>query len=939
MGLRDKCRLLNHWEAPRRGRSRPGGLAIALPLVLLAMTLSLGGRASQSAAAPLTQGDDEYVFLFKWGGDNAPPAGQFSSQFSGLAAGPDGSVYVADSGNHRIQKFAANGQFRTMWGSSGTADGQFGKSQSGSRIAVGPDGSVYVTDAGNYRIQKFSARGKFLTKWGSEGRGNGQFLDPLGIAAGPDGSVYVLDSGNSRIQRFTADGEYIGHWGSHGSGDGQLGGSGGLAVGSDGSVYVADAFNDRIQKFTADGEYITEWGSYGSGNGQLFRPNGLAVGTDGSVYVADTYNHRIQRFTANGEFDSKWGSEGSADGQLLLPRDVSVSPDGWVYVLDRANWRIQRFTASGEFVAKWGSLSISESQSYRPYGVAVAPDGSVFVTGGEWPGDIHSVQNLTTTGGFVSEWGSQGSNLGQFQFPRGIAVGREGSVYVADTYNHRIQKFTPSGDFVTGWGTYGSGYGQFRYPFGVAVGPEGSVYVADTFNNRIQRFQPDGQLLTQWGSLGNGHAEFYNPHCVAVGPDGSVYVADTGNVRIQKFAANGRFITKWGRLASADGQFFEPVGVTVGADNSVYVVESSYYGNRISRFTANGEALSVWGRSGQGIGEFLFPTDVAVGAGDLVYVVDGFNNRIQVFGNGHMSTWQGGYYNNRWLVEKPAFIRDDQVIDFSWGAGPPGSGVGADNFSVRWVRLVPFHEGRYRFTVTVNDGVRLWVGDRLAVDRWQHPQQGTYTADLQLSQGPHRLQMEYYDAGGNAHASLSWMELSTPTPTATPTATPTPTSTPTPTATPVPTSIVIGPEVGGTLISNDATQSTTVELPPGAVSQTAVVTYAFQLPSFTGDLVGIGHFFDLVATDQDTGGLLISLSLPATITVQFTAQERGPAIQDTLALYRLQDSEWSAEGIATVEQEDGVLVSETIHLGRFAVLGRTHRRYLPLILRDRARPL
>lgn len=231
---------------------------------------------------------------------------------------------------------------------------------------------------------------------------------------------------------------------------------------------------------------------------------------------------------------------------------------------------------------------------------------------------------------FLSEWGSEGSGPGQFQYPEGVAVDGSGNVFVADTQNTRVQKFDNNGTFLTMWGSPGSGPGQFAYPAGVAVDGSGNVLVADAANDRIQTFDNNGGFLTVWGSQGSGPGELSGPIGIAVDLNGNVFVADSGNDRIQKFDSNGTFLTMWGSYGVDPGQFLNLTGVAVDGNGSVFV---SDYTGRIQKFDSDGTFLTMWGTIGSGPGQFVTPLGVAVDGNGNVFVADSGNVRIQMFDN------------------------------------------------------------------------------------------------------------------------------------------------------------------------------------------------------------------------------------------------------------------------------------------------------------------
>jgi sugar lactone lactonase YvrE len=288
----------------------------------------------------------------------------------------------------------------TQWGTPGRANGQFTNPND---LAVGAGGQVYVADTDNHRIQRFTADGAYVGQWGTFGGQAGQFSSPSGIAIDSGGNVYVADRGNSRVQKFSADGTFQRMWGYGvstggqtfeicttppcraglpGTGPGQLGTPHGLAVDPNGNVYVTDFFDNQIERFTSDGSYSgLVWGSAGLAQGQFNRPVGIAAGAL-DVYVADRDNSRIQRFDLQGNSLGLWGSPGDADGQFAGPQDVTIAPDGHVYVSDNVNYRVQSFSAAGVFLSKFNTLAPA-GDVFRPQSVAFSPGGDLYIIDGQ----------------------------------------------------------------------------------------------------------------------------------------------------------------------------------------------------------------------------------------------------------------------------------------------------------------------------------------------------------------------------------------------------------------------------------------------------------------------------------------------------------------------------------------------------------------------------
>jgi DNA-binding beta-propeller fold protein YncE len=190
---------------------------------------------------------------------------------------------------------------------------------------------------------------------------------------------------------------------------------------------------------------------------------------------------------------------------------------------------------------------------------------------------------------------------------RAVAVDATGAIYLTDSTAQRVVKLDPAGHYVTAWGSPGAAPGRFgntfganaeQGPMGIAVGPNGHVYVADTWNHRVQEFTPGGAVVRTFGAFnpagGMTASSFFGPRQLAVAPNGNLYVADTGNERIQVYSPQGVHLFNIGAGShnpeTALGRFDEPSGVAIDKKGVVYVAD--YWDKRIQRFTLAGKPIA-----------------------------------------------------------------------------------------------------------------------------------------------------------------------------------------------------------------------------------------------------------------------------------------------------------------------------------------------------------
>ncbi len=285
--------------------------------------------------------------------------------------------------------------------------------------------------------------------------------------------------------------------------------------------------------------FVFAWGAKGDAPGMFDDPTGIAIsGTE--IFITDSRNDRIQVFDPEGNFRRSFGVPGTGAGELGRPMNPTIR-NRELYVPEYFNDRIQIFDLDGTPLRIVGEAGEGPGQFNAPGGVAVGADGTLFVA------DFYNqrVQQLAPDGAFIGQFGATGISgfgAGQFNYPTDVAVAPDGTLFVADGYNDRIQVFDANGDFFRKWGgpfainIHGPFNGWFATVTNITLDDQGNVYVADFYNHRIQKFTADGTFLTAFGTEGSGPGEFFYPIALDVMPDGSLYVVDFGNNRVQKWA-------------------------------------------------------------------------------------------------------------------------------------------------------------------------------------------------------------------------------------------------------------------------------------------------------------------------------------------------------------------------------------------------------------------
>lgn len=601
-----------------------------------------------------------------WAGDGGPATAALINHLEGIAADPRGGFYFADSDDHRVRKVLPNGQIQTIAGT-GTpgARGDGGAAnlaQLKTPYGVAADryGNLYIADLGNARIRRVAADGSIGTVAGGGSLDGGSAeggpatlvrLDaPRNVAVDAAGSFYFSEFNGHRVWRVTPDGTLhtLAGTGRSGlSGDGgaasaaQLSYPTALAVDPAGAVYVADSGNHRIRKVT-NGIITTvgDSGRPGAAPALTVRtPTGLAVDVQGGLWVADSGAALLVKMTPAGVVAS-WAT---------AARDLAIDGQGnLLFVYGSFCYRAsiaaptQSVIVAGSSAAAYtgdGGPAV-QARLRQPVGLARDASGAIYIADAA----AHRIRRVAPDGtiataagnGLAGIAGDGGPAVGaQLNSPQGLALDRAGSLFVGDTLNHRVRKITPGGNILTVAGSGIRGYSgdgpaiatQLDSPSSMAFDPSGTLLFADSGNNRIRAIAGSSVATL----AGDGSAAVLSiPRGFVSAPDGTLWIADAGNQRLRQRLAGGT-------LRDMPGPWIGPWAVAVDGAGQLLVADCP--GNRVWRVDLSGRAAAI---AGDGTADFRgdggpastaslnCPTALVVDPAGNILVADSGNGRVRI---------------------------------------------------------------------------------------------------------------------------------------------------------------------------------------------------------------------------------------------------------------------------------------------------------------------
>jgi YD repeat-containing protein len=692
-------------------------------------------------------------------GTNGTADGQLDDPY-GITVEPTGDVLVFDNGNSRVQEFTEKGEYLTQFGSPGEGGGQFEgegyASLESTGIVLDSKGDVWVTAGGEPRIEKWTP-GESPTDAETASPQPGATVE---YDAPISGEVAPYQMGNREVETWSQSDDPEEAAAIFPPDEPQTWPATNFRRAT---VYYLDSDSRTVNVASPTGGISTQ--EYNENNDVI-----RSLSPDNRVSAIKTGGESAKLLSTESKYNGETKEErekeekesGSGPGTRLLetlgpqhtvklaqgkekPYEEVLARDHVKYYYDEGAPSeggpydlVTKETEGAQTVSKEEFDKRESVLSYAGQGnlgwelrkatsTTTDPDGLHLVHTTEYEpttGNIEKTKLPASSGKdktvppiYSSRFGTKGKENGEFTEPRGVAIAKNGNVYVLDSSNSRIEEFSPSGTYLEKFGSSGKEKGQMSVPYAMTVDSKGNIWVADTGNQRIDEFNEKLEFVQAFGfGVSNGEeklqvctstcragiaganaGQFKEPKGISVTVHGDVYIADSANDRVEEFNEKGEFIAafgfgvtneeakfevctsscKAGMAGSGDGEFNAPRGVAANSSDDVWVVDDN--NNRIEEFNEKDEYVSQFGSKGTGNGQFKEPKGITIDSNGNILIADSVNNRVQKFtsSGGFLTSFGSagtgnGQFEEPWGVAETtsgdiyiADVKNDRVEEWS----------------------------------------------------------------------------------------------------------------------------------------------------------------------------------------------------------------------------------------------------------------------------------
>ena len=516
--------------------------------------------------------------------------GNFDGEFiypTGIAVTPDN--YVVVSSMNKVQWFTMEGNFVHAVGGKGTDIMEFDHPTD---ISVGNDGRIYVLDSRNNRVQILNGDATYNSSFALPKPSSEDDKPPSALAVNSEGNVYLTDASKNCVCVFSSSGEFQFKFGKSGTWmeRGVLTSPQAIAIDSEDHVFVGSVF--MISIFDKAGAFIRAFGGHGSNPGEFSLIKGLHIDKHGNLYVSEFSNDRVQIF--EGSQSSQPLSEERGDNDscgtcetvtalssrkpayMIGPRSkspfkvlsqikeaygVAEGKNGEVIVISKRDNKVFIYSSKDDYqqMVEFGG----KDKLKTPQGVAVTSENLVIVS------SVDKLQWFTMEGKLVYAVGGTGVDVMKFNNPTGVAISREGHVYIIDAKSKRVQIFNGDASYRGSFGFPHLTSPKDEPPCAIAVNSEGNLYFADSKNDCIRVCSPRGDPLFKFGKSGSWteRGTLNSPAAIAIDGEDNVFVGDSFKMLI--FDKYGCLIREFG------GKFKRISSICVGRNGCLYVSDRS----------------------------------------------------------------------------------------------------------------------------------------------------------------------------------------------------------------------------------------------------------------------------------------------------------------------------------------------------------------------------